>query len=299
MTKGAEYGSRNRGSSDRGGRGGFDRGGRGGFDRGGRGGFDRGGRGGDRGRGGRGRGRGGVGFGPKKVQIEPYNHEGVFIMRGDKDAIVTRSFYPGESVCGEKRVSVEEDGKKVEYRVWNPYRSKIGAYLIAGVNVLGFGPGSKVLYLGAASGTTCSYVSDVIGPQGILYGVEFSARCGRDLIAMAKKRTNVVPIIEDARKPYNYRFITEMVDFVFADVAQPDQAKIIATNCKYYLKNGGVFMIAIKASCIDSSVDPGVVFASEVKKLKDLGLEPKKYIPLDPYQRDHAMVLGYFRPQGK
>jgi len=57
------------------------------------------------------------------------------------------------------------------------------------------------LYLGAASGTTCSHVSDVIGPEGILYAVEFSARCGRDLISMAKKRNNVVPIIEDARKP--------------------------------------------------------------------------------------------------
>ena len=85
--------------------------------------------------------------------------------------------------------------------MWNPYRSKIGAFITAGVNLLGFAPGSKVLYLGAASGTTCSHVSDVIGSEGILYAVEFSARCGRDLIAMAKKRNNVVPIIEDARKP--------------------------------------------------------------------------------------------------
>ena len=75
------------------------------------------------------------------------------------------------------------------------------------------------MYLGAASGTTCSHVSDIVGDKGVLYAVEFSARCGRDLISMAKKRTNVVPIIDDARKPQNYRFIVEMVDFVFADVA--------------------------------------------------------------------------------
>ena len=59
-----------------------------------------------------------------------------------------------------------------------------------------------------------------------------------------------------------------MVDFVFADVAQPDQARIIALNCKHFLKNGGIFMIAIKSSCIDSSVDPKIVFKSEIEKLK-------------------------------
>lgn len=122
-------------------------------------------------------------------------------MSDKTDAILTKSIYPGESVYGEKRVSVEENNLKIEYRTWNPYRSKIGAFIVAGVNILGFGPGSKVLYLGAASGTTCSHVSDIIGENGILYGVEFSARCGRDFISMAKKRTNIVPIIEDARKP--------------------------------------------------------------------------------------------------
>ena len=162
--------------------------------------------------------------GGRKVAVQPFMHKGVFLSQGDNDALLTKSMVPGEAVYGEKRISVEENNVKTEYRVWNPYRSKIGAYITAGVDLLGFGPGSKVLYLGAASGTTCSHVADVVGEHGVLYGVEFSARCGRDLIAMAKKRTNVVPIIEDARKPWNYRFIVEMVDFVFADVAQPDQA---------------------------------------------------------------------------
>lgn len=240
----------------------------------------------------------GVGFrGGKKVVVQPFKHKGVFFMEGDTSAILTKSLFPGESVYNEKRISVEEGTQKIEYRVWNPYRSKIGAFLSAGVDILGFGPGSKVLYLGGASGTTCSHVADVIGPTGILYSVEFSARCGRDLISMAKKRTNVVPIIEDARKPWNYRFIVEMVDFVFADVAQPDQARIIALNCKHYLKNGGMFMICIKASCIDSTQAPAVVFKSEIEKLKAEGLKPKKYVTLEPYQKDHAMVVGYYRPE--
>ena len=241
--------------------------------------------------------KGGAGFKKKVTLVEPFkNFAGVYISRGDSDQILTLSLVPGESVYGEKRTTVEVGTDKVEYRAWNPYRSKIGAVLQGGSDLLGFGPGSKVLYLGGASGTTISHVADIVGMGGIVYGVEFSQRCGRDLINMAKKRTNVVPIIDDARKPQNYRFLVNMVDFVFADVAQPDQARIIALNCKHYLKNGGIFMIAIKASCIDSTVEPQVVFNGEIQKLKEYGLTPKKMMTLEPYQKDHAVVIGYYRP---
>lgn len=82
--------------------------------------------------------------------------------------------------------------------------------------------------------------------EGLVYAVEFSHRSGRDLLNMAKKRTNVIPIIEDARHPHKYRMLVGMVDTVFADVAQPDQARIVALNAQYFLKNGGHFVISIK-----------------------------------------------------
>jgi rRNA 2'-O-methyltransferase fibrillarin len=158
------------------------------------------------------------------------------------------------------------------------------------------------LYLGAASGTTVSHVSDIIGPEGIVYAFEFSHRFGRDLVNMAKKRTNIIPIIHDARKPQDYRFLVGMVDVVFADVAQPDQARIIAENCHMYLKNGGKFLISLKANCIDSTNSPDVVFANEVffivikvNKMKEYGLTPKEQLTLEPYERDHAMILGTYR----
>ena len=72
---------------------------------------------------------------------------------------------PGEGVYGEKRVSIEEQDKgKIEYRVWNPFRSKLAAAVLGGVDKIHMPPGSKVLYLGAASGTSVSHVSDVVGP---------------------------------------------------------------------------------------------------------------------------------------
>ena len=154
------------------------------------------------------------------------------MIRGKEDALATLNLTPGESVYNEKRVAVkgETEEDKVEYRVWNPFRSKLGASIVSGIEKIHIKPGSKVLYLGAASGTTVSHVADLVGEQGAVYAVEFSKRSGRDLVNMAKKRTNVVPIIEDARHPLKYRMLVPMVDVIFADVAQPDQARIMAHN---------------------------------------------------------------------
>ena len=157
-------------------------------------------------------------------------------------------------------------------------------------------PGSKVLYLGAANGTTISHVSDIIGEDGIVYGVEISKRSGRDLINMAKKRTNLVPIIDDARKPYNYRFlIPTLVDCIFADVAQPDQARIIAINAEHFLKDKGGFVFSIKANCVDSTLEPEVVFDNQIKVLKGYGLYAKEQVTLEPYERGHAVVSGIYK----
>ncbi|KAI9178838.1 Small subunit processome complex component [Blastocladiella emersonii ATCC 22665] len=306
------------GGSDRGGRGGFGGGrggGRGGFggDRGGRGGGF-GGRGGGRGapRGGRGAPRGGRGgarggarggkgaAGGAKVIIEPHRHEGVFVARGKEDLLVTKSLVPGDAVYGEKRISVDgPDGTKTEYRVWNPFRSKLAAGILGGIEKIHIAPGSKVLYLGASAGTTVSHVADIVGEAGLVYAVEFSHRMGRELINMAKKRTNVIPIVEDARHPNKYRMLVGMVDVVFADVAQPDQARIIALNAHHFLKNGGHIVISIKANCIDSTVDAATVFAREVKKLQEEKIKPQAQLTLEPYERDHALVVGVYRPPPK
>jgi len=269
---------------------------RGGGDRG-RGG-SRGGRGGARG--GRGGARGGM-RGGKKVVVEPHRHSGVFIARGKEDALVTKNITPGEKVYGEKTVSIDgiDGAEKIEYRVWNPFRSKLAAAILGGVSDIHIKPGSKVLYLGAASGTTVSHVADIVGPEGMVYAVEFSHRSGRDLINVAKKRMNVVPIIEDARHPHKYRMLVGMVDVIFADVAQPDQARIVAINAHHFLKNRGNFVISIKANCIDSTAAPEAVFAGEVKKMKAEKMKPVEQITLEPYERDHAVVVGIYRPPPK
>ena len=105
---------------------------------------------------------------------------------------------------------------------------------------------------------------------------------------MAKTRPNIIPIIEDARHPLKYRMLVGMVDCVFADVAQPDQARIIALNAHYFLKSGGHYVISVKANCIDSTVPAEAVFAKERTKLTEEGLKPAEQLTLEPYERDHC-----------
>merc|ERR1712007_10074 len=206
---------------------------------------------------------------------------------------------PGESVYGEKRLMAEEGEEKIEYRVWNPFRSKLGAGIVGGVGNMPVKPGAKGLYLGGASGTTMAHVSDMIGPEGVVYAVEFSHRSGRDLTNMAKRRPNIVPIVEDARQPQRYRFLIGMVDVIFADVAQPDQARIVTHNASFFLKNNGWVVISIKANCVDSTAAPETVFASEIDKLRKDGCKPKEQLTLEPYHRDHALVTGIYRASKK
>jgi len=229
--------------------------------------------------------------------------------------LVTLNMTPGKTVYGEKTVKVDgasdgagassgsgessEGGSKTEYRAWNPFRSKLAAAIVGGVGSIWMAPGQKVLYLGAASGTTVSHVSDLLGPEGTVYAVEFAHRPGRDLVNMAKTRPNIVPIVEDARHPLKYRMLVGMVDCVFADVAQPDQGRIVALNASYFLKAGGHYVISIKANCIDSTLAPEVVFAKERNFLKDQGLIPKEQLTLEPFERDHAVVVGEYRPEKK
>ncbi|KAJ9461125.1 rRNA 2prime-O-methyltransferase fibrillarin [Diplonema papillatum] len=257
-------------------------------------------------KGGKGGKKGGKG-GLAAVVVTPHlRFEGFYLSKkGNEQTLMSLNMVPGVSVYGEKRISAGPtegegpDAEKKEYRVWSPLRSKLATGIVAGVKSCWVKPGAKVLYLGAASGTSVSHVSDVVGPTGWVYAVEFSPRSGRDLVEMTKRRPNVVPIVEDARYPLRYRMLVPMVDCIFMDVAQPDQSRILALNAQYFLKNGGHFMISIKANCIDSTLAAGVIYDEEVRKMKEANLKPKELVTLEPFERDHAMVVGEYRPVPK
>jgi len=218
----------------------------------------------------------------------------VYILVDDIGAerLATKNLTPGKTVYGERTFKYEN----IEYREWIPYRSKLAAAIINGLEDIYINEGDRILYLGIASGTTSSHISDIIGRKGIIYGIEFAPRPLRDLIRVAKERGNIVPLLKDARKPYEYSYIIgENVDGIYCDVAQPDQADIFIRNCQMFLRPNGYGFIAIKARSIDVSRAPEEIFREQKKILETRGFEIKEEIRLDPYAKDHIMFVGRWK----
>ena len=215
--------------------------------------------------------------------------EGVF---EDDHGLLTRNLAPGKSVYGEELVSI--DG--AEYRVWNPYRSKLAAAIRNGLQELDVRPEMRLLYLGAASGTTVSHVSDIVGTNGVVYAVELSYRPMRDLMErVVEARPNVIPMLNDARQPFEYSYLLEEVDLLYCDIAQPDQTEIALMNAGAFLKPEGTILLAVKASSIDSLKPPKEVFESEVKKLLESDAEVLERIDLSPFSTAHEFVRAKWR----
>jgi len=183
-------------------------------------------------------------------------------------------------------------------RIWDPHRSKLAALLIkshlAGglatlVSELNIRPDSKVLYLGAATGTTVSHVSDLV-PDGLVYAVEFSPRSMRDLLGLCQARDNIIPLLEDASLPERYASFLEPADLVYQDVAQRNQAEIASRNVARYLKPGGTLVLIIKARSVDVTSDPKEVCRAEIERLE--GVELISVSNLRPYHQDHWAVVA-------
>ena len=213
------------------------------------------------------------------------------LKKGKQSTLVTRNLTPGITYYGEPVFSVD----KVEYRSWNPTRSKLGAVILKGLKEMPIKPGSLVLYLGVASGTTVSHVSDIVGNKGHIWGLDFAPRAVRDLLDnVIRHRKNISPILGDARQPKSYSTLIQPVDVVFADVAQPDQAKIIVDNARHYLRKGGDIMLSIKARSIDVKENPKNIYEDQIKILEEAGFIVKETIDLHPFEKDHAMVIASF-----
>lgn len=204
--------------------------------------------------------------------------------------LATRNLASGRSVYGEKLIKF--DG--VEYRLWDAFRSKLAAAILKGIKKFPIKPESRVLYLGAASGTTASHVSDIVGEGGYVYCVEFAPRSIRELVNnVCAYRINMLPILEDARFPERYTiYVHGKVDVIYCDVAQPEQAKILADNADVFLKKDGWVMLAVKAQSIDVTKEPDEIYRREVKVLENRGFRIEDVVHLEPYDKAHAMIVA-------
>jgi len=220
--------------------------------------------------------------------------EGVYwiILEDGVRRLSTKNLSPGDTVYGERLVKTG----KTEYRLWDAYRSKLAAAILKTLDFLPIFLGGRILYLGAASGTTASHVSDIVGGKGIVYCVEFAQRAIRELVDnVCENRHNVYPILADARFPEKYRSIVGEVDSIYCDIAQPEQARVLADNADMYLKSGGGAVLAVKSRSIDVTMAPSRIFRQEIETLRKRRFEIRDTVRLEPYDKDHAMVSATFK----
>jgi len=215
-----------------------------------------------------------------EIRIVETKFRGVFT---DSDRLFTRNMVPTSRVYGERLYSQGED----EYREWMPGRSKLAAYLKLGGRCFPFSIDTRVLYLGAASGTTASHISDIV-TDGTVYCVEVSPRSFRDLVALCERRKNMVPILADATRPEDYTLMVENIHTVYQDVAQKNQTSILIKNMDVFGADNG--MIAIKARSEDVTKSPEKIFMYAESNLKKLGFKVVDLVPLEPFEKDHAMI---------
>ena len=224
-------------------------------------------------------------------KIELRNHPKIYnvFISGPKGKLklYTRNLDKGNRIYGEKLVLYQG----IEYREWDPYRSKLAALLLENPMSSFLSEDINCLYLGASSGTTVSHLSD-IAKSGVIYSVEFAERSIRQLIQNTSRRKNIIPIFEDARYPQNYaKSIFSNIDLIYQDVSQPNQAEIALTNCNYYLKKNGLLILAIKSQSIDSIQKSEIVYAQEKKVLEKAGYNILESVNIHKYAANHIVLI--------
>ena len=208
----------------------------------------------------------------KKITYNTY-----LIKVNNKKTIATKSKY--SSHYGERIFS--------GYREWLPNRSKLAAMFLNGY-CIDINPKWRVLYLGAATGTTVSHLADIL-EYGYIYAVEISPKPFMRFLSLAKERSNIIPILDDASKPWRYSGIVEKVDFIYQDIAQRNQLDIFLENIKLFLKESGQGLIMVKARSINSTIEPQEVFKNVICTLKRK-IKIIKHGSLEPFHKDHIFV---------
>lgn len=210
----------------------------------------------------------------------------VYESSGKRRQLYTINLVPGSNVYGERLVRENN----IEYREWDASKSKLAAAILKGSPNIGIRKNDVVLYLGAASGTTVSHVSDIVGINGFIFAVDLAPRVMRDLIFLSYKRKNMAPMLLDANKVDLLKERIFAVDVIYQDVAQKSQIEIFLKNVKLFLKDDGYALLAVKARSIDVTKQPKQIF-KQVKEELEKELAIIDYRELEPFQKDHAMFI--------
>ncbi|MEM3841193.1 MAG: fibrillarin-like rRNA/tRNA 2'-O-methyltransferase [Candidatus Micrarchaeaceae archaeon] len=208
--------------------------------------------------------------------------DGVYRVNG---RLYTVNLTPNYSVYGEELV--EMGG--IQYRGWNPYRSKLAAAIMNGLKTFKFGEGTSVLYIGGATGTTVSHISDIIGRRGRAYCIELSERNMRELVKVCEAKGNILPILADASIPDSYSDMVGDCDVIYQDASARDQAALLLANTRF-LKKGGYAYFIIKSQSIAVSKKPAEIFKEELRKVS-VAYDVVEKVEIEPYDMLHMFAV--------
>lgn len=210
----------------------------------------------------------------------------IFELYHDGHRLYTKSILPGITPFAERTVRKGNE----EYREFDPTRSKLAAVVMKGCTNIGIRKKDVILYLGASHGYTISFLSDMVGKEGLIFGIDPAPRVMRDLVFLSADRQNIVPMLADANHPEEYRERVCAADVVYQDVSQRNQEEIFIRNCRLFLKPGGYGLLAVKARSIDIKRKPTQIF-EEIRRNLEKVFTVIEYRKLEPFEKDHCMIM--------
>lgn len=217
--------------------------------------------------------------------MKPLSIQGVF-KKGDKIFTENPENCLGIKVYNEKLITYQNK----EYRSWNPYRSKLAATILKKEKSISLKKNFSILYLGAATGTTISHISDIL-TQGVIYAVENSPVAMSQLLILAQQRKNIIPILANANHPKTYVPYISSLNILYQDISQRNQAEIFLSNIDCYLDYNGYGILMIKARSVDVAEKPQKIYDRIIKMLESHEYNIENVVDLSPYQRDHAAII--------
>ncbi len=214
--------------------------------------------------------------------MEPARWPGV---ARDGRELFTPNAVPGVRVYGEE---LRASGGR-EYRRWDPFRSKLAAFLLRDPPADTLAAPRAALYLGGAHGTTVSHLSD-LWPTCPIVVIEKSPATFVALLGLARRRTNLLPILADAQLPERYRADVGEVGFLYQDVAQRDQVGIFLENADACLADEGRGILMLKIRSVTQRSPAGAIVREARERLGRAGFRLVAEEPLAPFAREHVAL---------
>jgi len=190
-------------------------------------------------------------------------------------------------------VKYKSSFKKYAPGQWNPFTSKWKAALEKDFD-LSLGGSENILYLGASSGTTVSFLSDVT--SGIIFAVEKAPVMAIPLVRLAQKKSNIAPLVCDARNTSYIRdhLFTTTINILFQDIPSPDQVDILST-ASHLVDTGCRIFLSLKTQSISLQDKEKTLAKVRAQLQKKFIIE--KVQSLEPFHKKHYFFILKKKPE--